>query len=311
MAQYSFGSGNLILVPLASAASTPVAFKALQDMSLDFKFDKKVLHGQKQFPLAVARGKGSVEGKFKDASVNSALFNSVFFGDTGATGQLLAAINEAGVIPAAVTLTTSAATASGSSLTFTATTGVVDGVTVTGTNIAAGTTVLSHTSTGVVLSQAVSGNVSSGATITFGPSILVANSATFATDGGVSNAATGQPLTKVASAPTIGQYSVSATGTYTFAAADAANAVVFSYTYTATTGGVVTTITNKDMGAAPLFKTIYTTAYQNKRLTIQLNSCQVDDLKLSAKNDDFAIPEMSFSAFADSAGNIGIVSVTE
>ncbi|MFD2234823.1 hypothetical protein [Phaeospirillum tilakii] len=246
MAQYSFGSGNLILVPLASAVSTPVSFNALQDMSLDFKFDKKTLHGQKQFPLAVARGKGSIEGKFKDASVNSALFNSVFFGDVGAPGQLLAAINEAGAIPSSTAYT-----------------------------------------------------------------ITVANAAAFSTDGGVRYADTGAPFTKVAAAPTAGQYSVSAAGVYTFAAADAGKGVVLSYTYTATTGGVVTTITNKDMGSAPLFKAIYTTAYQSKRLTIQLNSCMVDDLKLSAKNDDYSIPEMSFSAFADAAGNVGIVSVTE
>lgn len=243
MSQYSFGAGNLILIPLASATSTPVQFNALQDFSVDFKFDKKTLHGQSQFPLAVARGKGSIEGKFKDASVNGGVFNSVFFGDTGAVGQLLMAAKEAGTVPA---------------------------------------------STSYI--------------------VTVANSATFDTDGGVLHAATGLPFTKVASAPASGEYSVAA-GVYTFAAADANAAVLISYVYTSATGGTKTAITNKLMGAAPKFKVLYSTLFDGKAVTIQLNSCQSDDMKLAAKNDDFTIPELSFSAFADAAGNVGIVSL--
>lgn len=66
-----------------------------------------------------------------------------------------------------VTLTTSAQTASGSTLTFASTSGVTTGMTVSGTNIAGGTTVSTVTGTTVTLSQAVTGTVASGATITF------------------------------------------------------------------------------------------------------------------------------------------------
>ena len=240
--QFNFGSGDLILIPNTTLA-TPVPFNALQDFELDFKFDKKTLHGQKQFPLAVARGKGSITGKFKDASVNGGMFNSTFFGDTSAVGQFILAVKEAGSVPAATTYT-----------------------------------------------------------------ITVSNSATFVLDCGVIDAATGSSFVKVASSPAAGEYSEAA-GVYTFAEADASTDVAISYTYTTTSGGTTTTLTNKLMGAAPQFKAIYSTEYDGKKFTVQLNACQSDDLKMSAKNDDFMIPEISFEAFADAAGNLGIVSL--
>ena len=43
--------------------------------------------------------------------------------------------------------------------------------------------------------------------------------------------ANGDAMTEVASAPTVGQYSVSSTGVYTFAAADEGEAVLISYSY--------------------------------------------------------------------------------
>jgi hypothetical protein len=70
-------------------------------------------------------------------------------------------------------LNTSAATASGTTLTFASTTGLTAigavGLPVTGTNIPAGTTVSSFTGTTITLSAAVTGGgVASGATITIG-----------------------------------------------------------------------------------------------------------------------------------------------
>lgn len=244
----NFGSGDLVLIP-NSTNPTPVMFNALQDMSIDIKFDKKMLHGQRQFPLAVARGKGSIDIKFKDAEVNGAMFNSVFFGDTPSVGQLILAIKEAGTVPADTAYT-----------------------------------------------------------------VTVSNSATFVLDCGVfyfnssTNALTA--FKRVANAPATGEYSVAA-GVYTFAAADASKSVLISYTYSTTTGGTTTTLTNKNMGTAVQFKAIYSTEFEGKRFTIQLNACQSDDLKLAAKNEDFLIPEISASAFADAAGNVGIVSLVD
>lgn len=53
----------------------------------------------------------------------------------------------------------------------------------------------------------------------------------FAADGGVVRVSNGQAFTKVGSGPTAGQYSVSATGVYLFAAADVGAAVLISYSY--------------------------------------------------------------------------------
>lgn len=98
MGQYSFGAGDLFATPNVTNPTT-IQFRALQDFSLDFKFDKKTLHGQGQFPLAVARGKGSVEGKVKNATISSSLFASLIFNETPTAGQILIAKNEVGTIP--------------------------------------------------------------------------------------------------------------------------------------------------------------------------------------------------------------------
>ena len=93
MSQFIFGSGSIYATPLVDAAGnavtnpTPVKFLACQDISTDFSFDTKMLHGQNQLPLAVARGKSKISVKAKNGQVNGALFNNAFFGQTLATGQ--------------------------------------------------------------------------------------------------------------------------------------------------------------------------------------------------------------------------------
>ena len=144
------------------------------------------------------------------------------------------------------------------------------------------------------------------------------NGATFATDLGVTYAATGVPLTKVASAPATGQYSVnSSTGVYTFAAGDTgtSSGVVVNYTYNLAATGNTATIINQAMGSNVQFKGIYTTALPIqgviKRMTLQFNVMTTSDLKMSAKQDDFMMPEMSASVMADSAGNVGVLSLAD
>lgn len=78
------------------------------------------------------------------------------------------------------------------------------------------------------------GSVAENGTIpnTPGPyTITVAHSATFVADVGVTKA--GVAMTKVASSPAAGQYSVAA-GVYTFNSADHSQAVVITYTYGST-----------------------------------------------------------------------------
>ncbi len=59
----------------------------------------------------------------------------------------------------------------------------------------------------------------------------------WALDRGVSYASSGNPLTPVTGTPTAGQYNVSA-GVYTFSPGDAGGAVLISYGYIPTAGGV-------------------------------------------------------------------------
>jgi hypothetical protein len=245
MAQYGFGSGSLFGYRTDVATPTPTQFGALQDVSIDFQFSIKELHGQFQFPLAVARSTAKVTGKAKYAQISGRAFNDLFFGQTLTAGQKLTALGEPATVPASPF------------------------------------------------------------------QVTVANGPTFGEDLGVVYAATGLPLTRVASAPGLGQYAASATGLYTFAAADTGKPVLISYTYTASGGGQRMTIANQLLGAAPTFKVVLTESYQGKTLQVELNQCISTKLMLPTKLQDFIVPEIDFAAFVDAAGNLGTMSVGE
>lgn len=139
----------------------------------------------------------------------------------------------------------------------------------------------------------------------------VPSSGTWAADLGVIDSTTGRQMTRVASAPTTGQYSVSA-GVYTFAAADTAKVVYINYRYAATsTVARRISINNLPMGYAPTFRADFYGPYNGKSAVLTLNSCISEGFKIGAKNDDFTVPEMGFQAFADTAGIIGTLAVTE
>jgi hypothetical protein len=142
--------------------------------------------------------------------------------------------------------------------------------------------------------------------------ITVTNSATWTNDLGVYNSATGLPLKRVASAPTAGQYSVTA-GVYLFSSADNGSgiSVKINYGYTLATGGNKSTVANVLMGYAPTFQCDLSLPFQGKNLIVRLNSCVSSKFSLSTKLDDFVIPDFAFEAFADAAGNIMTYSLTE
>lgn len=238
---YSFGAGVLFGTNTA-ANSTPTNFGTLQEASIDFSFTVKELTGSYQFPVAIARGVGKITGKAKAATIRGDVFNNIFFGQTLATGNILTAFHEAGIIT---------------------------------TN-----------------------------------TVTVANSAQFLSDLGVVDSATGLPLTKVASGPTAGQYSVGA-GVYTFASADSTIAPWISYTYTSTTAGKKIVINNQLLGTTPLFAANFSTTYLGKSATFALNRCTSSKLTFNTKLEDFVVPEFDFSVFADDAGVIGTLSFAE
>jgi hypothetical protein len=150
-----------------------------------------------------------------------------------------------------------------------------------------------------------------GVTVATTVAITPPASGTFAADLGVISAATGREFKRVASAPTAGQYSLSGS-TYTFAAGDVGQTVFINYRYTATST-VARNIagTNQLMGYAPSFRADLYMAYQGKSWILTLHNCIAEGIKMSPKNDDFSVPEVSFTAFANAAGQVYNWSVSE
>lgn len=136
--------------------------------------------------------------------------------------------------------------------------------------------------------------------------ITVANSATWVSDLGVAFAATGVPLTRVASGgtPTTGQYKVTA-GVYTFAAADTTLGVNISYKYTVSSTGQLLTISNPLIGTSPQFSLVLEQQYGTSKSVLTLNACMANKLAIQSKLEDFTIPELDFSAFADASNTVG------
>lgn len=134
--------------------------------------------------------------------------------------------------------------------------------------------------------------------------VTAVQTATFVQDLGVINAATGLPFTKVAATPATGQYSVSAAGVYTFAAADTTKAVLLSYTYTIPTVGQKFTVSNQLLGTTPTFSCVLYTTFQGQQVSVTINNATSSKLAFGTKLEDFVMPEFDFSCFADNANNI-------
>jgi hypothetical protein len=131
------------------------------------------------------------------------------------------------------------------------------------------------------------------------------NHGAFISDQGVIYASTGLPFKQVTSAPTIGQYSVSA-GVYTFSSADTGAAVLISYSYTITSSGESISIVSSLIGpaitfSANLFATDPTTG---KQFSMLLYNCVADKLAIGTKLEDFMVPELDFQCFANAAGQV-------
>lgn len=160
---------------------------------------------------------------------------------------------------------------------------------------------------GQTLSTGLDGHVfdTTGATIPATPFQItptVPSSGTFARDLGVRDS-NGLPVTKVASAPAAGQYSVSGGGVYTFAAADTGKQVFISYAYTATVAGAnKMTIQNLPMGAAPIVQLEVFFSKNGKQFGTRYPQAIASKLGWQSKLDDYMVPELEFECFADSAG---------
>lgn len=119
----------------------------------------------------------------------------------------------------------------------------------------------------------------------------------------------GYPFTRVSSSPTSGQYSVTATGTYTFSDLYVGKLVFINYEYTnATLPATAHTLTvvNLPMGSAPTFACHFLAKRQTTGETFyrRFPNCVSTKLSSEYKNDDFTIPDFEATAFADGSGNI-------
>jgi hypothetical protein len=234
--QKQFGSGVLFGKPVAgneAANPTPYKFGILQEADVTIKGDTKKLYGQKQLPVAGARGKIEVSVKAKFAGLDPGLFNQLFLGQVATTGMHVMADDEAVAVPGVGPYTD-----------------------------------------------------------------IVAHGATFVEDFGVRKGS--QQFERVAGAPAAGQYSVDeATGTYTFAAADANAAVKISYTWNSAAAGKTVTINNQLMGYAPEFKALLYNTFRGKYFAIELVDCIMDSMALPTKQEDFWVSDVMFTAFCD------------
>lgn len=131
------------------------------------------------------------------------------------------------------------------------------------------------------------------------------SSGTFGIDLGVLYSATGFPLVKVASGPTVGQYSVNtSTGVYTFSTSDASAGVFISYTYLLASTGNTLTVNNQLQGYGPQFEMWLAEPYAGVGNGMHLYACKAGKLNAPRKRDDYTIIEMDFECFAAASGKV-------
>jgi len=171
---------------------------------------------------------------------------------------------------------------------------------------------MSSITSGTLTSVSIDTTGSTIPTTPFTITPTVPSSGTWVKDLGVRDT-NGLPMTRVASAPAAGQYSVAA-GVYTFAAADTGKKVYIDFEYTASTGQTTAktlNVTNQPLGYVPTFSAELYAPYLGKSLVVTFPNCVATKLSLPTKLDDFMVPEFDFSPFADGAGNVVSISTSE
>jgi hypothetical protein len=129
------------------------------------------------------------------------------------------------------------------------------------------------------------------------------SSGTWAYDLGVIDA-NGIPMTRVASAPAVGQYSVTA-GAYLFNTGDTGKTVFINYSYTASsTSAQKSTVMNLAMGYAPTFQCDINFPYDGKQMKVWVANAIASKVTIASKQDDFIIAEFDFEGFANAAGQV-------
>jgi hypothetical protein len=281
--QFSFGSGYVYGIPLASSQSytltpqlTPVLLGTLQDCSYDISSTIKELYGQLQFAVAIGRGPAKFTGKTKVGSFSAEALNTFFFGP-GSDGSAL---------PQTVSLTGQLAQ------------GVIEG---SGQFIPSSIQVVNKEVGTASSSSYTFANTASGK---------------MDTNLGVYYSATGNYLQEVTSNPGLGQYTFSqATGTWVFAssgtdpAANSAGGITVAYAWTPTTPTRILQAINNNafpMGSAPTFEIVHNIPYSTggTDTTLKIYSAISSKLSFGFKNSDFTVPDLDFTMFANASGRV-------
>ena len=307
--QAAFGSGSLFAL-LGGSNPTPVKFGIIQDVTIDFSFDMKELHGQKQFAVKLARGKAKATWKCVAAQLKGKVINDIFFNGTStARTQDLTALDEAHTVPGSavspartVTVTYASTFLGNVSVNYVSEGRLYLGVVAAG---AEDTGFYSVTRAGVYTfadgdkNTAMNFSYLRKATIT-DEAITIASTpfkntvdqaATFIGNVSIKYSATNNPLLQVLNSPTVGQYSVElATGKITFAAADEGVAVTVTYDYGLLVSDEAHTTPN------PVSQTV----------TVTYNATFTDDLGLK-----YATTGLQLTRVAGGAEATGYYSVSE
>jgi hypothetical protein len=135
----------------------------------------------------------------------------------------------------------------------------------------------------------------------------VSQSAVFAEDGGVYDLTAGKWMTRVASAPAVGQYSGPAAGVYTCNATDNGHFVIATYSYTpASPVGETTTVSNAIQGQSTPYKLrVYDPWVVNgatRLVGTDFLSVHFEEIDLDFKVEDFAVAHLKGFASQDMIG---------
>lgn len=132
--------------------------------------------------------------------------------------------------------------------------------------------------------------------------VTTTNSADWTVDLGVQYA-NGTPLTMVASAPSVGEYSVAA-GVYTFAAADVGKAVLISYEYTNATSGFTIPIGTVLQGVQPIITLDLYRGFNGTGERHRYWAAICSKLSAPTKLADFGINELDFECFVNPSNGL-------
>ena len=133
---------------------------------------------------------------------------------------------------------------------------------------------------------------------------------------GVIDGDTGEEMELITTSgsPAVGQYKFvpyNATGpvdaSYTFNAAETAETVLLSYSWTDSTHGVTLEMTNQLIGDSPQMSLALFNTYKSKLYSLTLNAVMLGSFSIPTKQEDHWISDFDFEASADLANVLGYI----